>query len=509
MSDLTGQRLGQYHVLSRIAKGSAAVIYKAYQPKLGRFVAIKVLSPQVIDDDDFLERFIQEARAIAQLDHPNIVPVYDFDRLGDTVYLVMKYVEGGTLKDLMTGRPVDLKLAVELTAQVGLALGYAHKQGVIHRDVKPTNILLGHRNWALLTDFGLAKILAGSKKLTRSGESMGTPDYMAPEQAQGVAVDHRADVYSLSVTLYEMVTGRVPFDAESPMGVIVKHITEPPSSPRQCSPDLPVAVENVILTALNKDPNQRYQTAEDFVSALVSAARLPGRHPLSAARMLTWGIPDAASDTVPLSRPPRPVARAMRVHWSKWGEAWAAARYTTWLHIGRVLGAARRFLAAHRSYQIAGIALISVAAIAVWALNVAFFARNALEQWGMAAAPTPVVSVVSQLTPTPDWHFSPTATLIPTPPPTATPKWRYLSPDAKIVPGIYVKAIKPEGLNLHAAAGFDQEFITTASSGSILYVLGGSVKANNLSWIRMRDVRTGVTGWGLQDDVIAYAASAP
>ncbi len=270
MADLTGQRLGQYLILERISKGATSTVYKAYQEKLERYVAVKVLSPHFIDEEGFLERFKQEARAVAQLDHPNILPVYDFDQVGDVVYIVMKYVDTGTLKDLL-GAPLDLRVALEIFTQVGLALGYAHRQGVIHRDVKPGNILIGEGNWALLTDFGLAKIRAGDRKLTKSGIGMGTPDYMSPEQAQGLPVDGRADLYSLGCTLHEMLTGRVPFEADSGMAVVVKHITEPPRPPRQINPRLPLAVEQVILRSLEKDPSRRYQTAEAMVADLARA----------------------------------------------------------------------------------------------------------------------------------------------------------------------------------------------------------------------------------------------
>ncbi|HET7088232.1 MAG TPA: bifunctional serine/threonine-protein kinase/formylglycine-generating enzyme family protein [Anaerolineae bacterium] len=270
MADLTGQRLGQYLILERISKGATSTVYKAYQEKLERYVAVKVLSPHFIDEEGFLERFKQEARAVAQLDHPNILPVYDFDQVGDVVYIVMKYVDTGTLKDLL-GAPMDLRATLEIVTQVGLALGFAHRQGVIHRDVKPGNILLGEGNWALLTDFGLAKMRAGDRKLTKSGIGLGTPDYMAPEQGQGLPVDGRADLYSLGCMLHEMVTGRVPFEADSGMAVVVKHITEPPRPPREINPRLPLAVEHVILRALEKDPSRRYQTAESMVADLARA----------------------------------------------------------------------------------------------------------------------------------------------------------------------------------------------------------------------------------------------
>lgn len=298
MADLTGQRLGQYLILERIAKGSTSTVYKAYQEKLERYVAVKVLSPHFIDEEGFLERFKREARAVARLDHSNILPIYDFDHVGDIVYIVMKYVDSGSLKSKM-GRVMDLRIVLEIFYQVGYALGYAHRQGVIHRDVKPGNILLGEGNWALLTDFGLAKIRVGDRKLTKSGIGMGTPDYMAPEQAQGLPVDGRADIYSLGCMLYEMVTGHVPFDAESGMAVIVKHITEPPPPPREFNANLPLAVEKVIMRSLAKDANLRYQTAEAMVTDLARAVGNADLVPMSNEILIDSGIDLPARVTPP------------------------------------------------------------------------------------------------------------------------------------------------------------------------------------------------------------------
>lgn len=270
MADLVGHRLGQYQILERVSRGSTSTVYKAYQEKLDRFVAVKVLSPHFMDEEDFLERFRREAQAVARLDHPNILPVYDYEQAGDVVYIVMKYVNSGSLRELM-GSPMDLRDSMEIISQVGLALGFAHKQGVIHRDVKPANILVGDNNWALLTDFGLAKILASGRRTTEAGVGMGTPDYMSPEQAQGLTLDGRADLYSLGVTLYEMLTGKTPFDGDSGIAVVVKHITEPVKPAREIDPTIPIEVEGVVMKALMKDPNQRFETAESMVAALARA----------------------------------------------------------------------------------------------------------------------------------------------------------------------------------------------------------------------------------------------
>lgn len=299
MLDLVGQRLGQYRIEARVARGATSTIYKAYQDKLDRYVAIKVLSPHFIDEPGFLDRFYQEARAVARLDHPNILPVYDFDQVGELVYIVMKYVNTGTLRNVMHG-PLDLAYTIEIATQVGLALGYAHKQGVIHRDVKPGNILIADNNWALLTDFGLAKILETNQRLTRTGAGVGTPEYMSPEQAQGKAANGRADLYSLGVMLYEMLAGHLPFESESGIAVAMKHISEPVTPPRNYRPDLPPGVEQVILTTLEKDPDRRYPTAEGMLAALTRAAApaLPPiafEQPLVAARPIGEPVPERSS----------------------------------------------------------------------------------------------------------------------------------------------------------------------------------------------------------------------
>ncbi len=270
MTRLIGKTLGQYRIIEQIGMGGMATVYKAYQPSLDRYVAIKILPSYYVHEAGFLERFRREARAVAKLDHPNILPVYDFGQEDNTTYIVMKYVEAGTLKDMM-GQPMDLETAATIIEQVAGALDHAHQRDIIHRDVKPSNILISEGKWAMLTDFGLAKIVGGSSQLTASGVGVGTPDYMSPEQGQGRQVDGRSDIYSLGVVLYEMVTGRVPFQAETPMAVVIKHITEPLSLPRQVNPNIPEAVERVILKALAKDPDDRFNRASDLAKALRKA----------------------------------------------------------------------------------------------------------------------------------------------------------------------------------------------------------------------------------------------
>src|SRR5262245_52016794 len=208
--DLIGTTLGQYHLIELIGRGGMSSVYKARQLALDRFVAVKVLLPHQADTTEFRERFSREAKAIAQMNHPNILPIIDYGQAGDLSYIVMKYVQGGTLAERLK-HPVDLATAVQLISQISAALDHAHSRGIIHRDVKPANVLLDENEWVQLADFGLAKIMAGDQFLTGSGLSLGTPAYLSPEQGQGEAIDHHADIYSLGVILYEMITGRLPF----------------------------------------------------------------------------------------------------------------------------------------------------------------------------------------------------------------------------------------------------------------------------------------------------------
>jgi serine/threonine protein kinase len=308
MEDLIGAKLGEYEIIEHVGHGVAADVYKAYQPKLNRYVAVKVLSPTFVNEQSFLARFVREAQAVAQIDHPNILPVYDFDRQDDLVYIVMQYVDSGSLDDLL-GQPLPLDFTLRILEQVGSALAHAHQRGIIHRDIKPGNILLGPGNWVLLTDFGLVKILETPADLTPSGMSLGTPAYMAPEQVAGERVDQRADIYSLGATLYQMVTGRVPFEGGTGMAVAFKHLSEVLIPPRKLNPSLPPPVDKVIVKALAKEPGLRYQTVEELVAAFreaVEGTKAPTKHPTP----ITLKTPSQPSsvqcEESPSSPPPAP-----------------------------------------------------------------------------------------------------------------------------------------------------------------------------------------------------------
>ena len=271
MEDLTGKQLGPYRIVAPLGEGGMAAVYKAYQPGMDRYVAMKILPRHFASDPQFVGRFEQEAKVIAKLQHPHVLPVFDYGEADGYTYIVMPFVETGTLTQLLQGKPLPLKQIRSILSQVGDALDYAHSRGIVHRDVKPSNVLIDTRGNCLLTDFGIAKIVEGTAKFTATGGVIGTPAYMSPEQGMGETVDRRSDIYSLGVILYETATGRVPFDAETPIAIVFKHINDPLLPPRRLNPALPEALERVILKALAKRPEDRYAAAADMVWALQEA----------------------------------------------------------------------------------------------------------------------------------------------------------------------------------------------------------------------------------------------
>ncbi|CAG0936323.1 eukaryotic-like serine/threonine-protein kinase [Thermoflexales bacterium] len=291
MTDLTGKTLGNYRLLERAGRGGMAVVYKAYQPALERYVAIKVIHEQLAAESaDFSRRFQREAKLVANLRHPNIVQVYDFGVAEQVPYMVMEYLEGDTLKARLTelaaqGQIMPLAETRRIFLAVTGALEYAHQQGMIHRDVKPANVFLTTHGEVVLMDFGIARLTDGTQ-YTASGAMVGTPAYMSPEQGQGEHGDERSDIYALGVMLYEMVTSQVPYQADTPLAVILKHISDPLPLPGALNPSLPEGVAQVIFKALAKDPSDRYPNVSDMARALEAALPATGDQPAASTAAL-------------------------------------------------------------------------------------------------------------------------------------------------------------------------------------------------------------------------------
>ncbi len=272
MDSLIGRMLGPYQIVGEIGHGGMAIVYKAYQSKLDRYAAIKVLPPQFTFDPEFVKRFELEAKAAAKLKHPNIVTIFDVGKQDGFHYIAMEFVEGVSLGDLIRREgSLPPARAATIIAQIASALDYAHALGYIHRDVKPSNIMIGAGDHATLTDFGIVKKAAEGTRVTKSGMMMGTPEYMAPEQIRGQTVDARADVYALGIVCYEMLAGRVPFQGDTAR-VLYGQVNEQPPSMRALNPRVPLAVEQALGGALAKDPSQRYYRAGEFANALSAAA---------------------------------------------------------------------------------------------------------------------------------------------------------------------------------------------------------------------------------------------
>jgi serine/threonine protein kinase len=273
MADVfVGKKIGGYEIISEIGRGGMAAVFRAQQISMNRMVALKILPRQFLNDDTYLQRFHREVQIVSQLEHRNIVPVYDFGEQDDQPFIVMRYMAGGSADARLSHDGMPLEDILTIFDQVAPALDYAHSKQVLHRDLKPSNILLDESGGAYLTDFGIARILGegGAGTITTQGV-VGTPSYMSPEQAQGKPMDSRSDLYSLGVMLFELATGSRPFHAETPYGVAVAQVMEPPPPPRSINPGLSPAVENVILTAMSKNRDQRYPDAVSFVDALRKA----------------------------------------------------------------------------------------------------------------------------------------------------------------------------------------------------------------------------------------------
>ncbi len=269
MANLVGKTIGKYTITDFLGRGGMAEVYKAYHPKLDRYVTIKILHTFLAEGEDFRSRFDREAKAVASLRHPHIVQIYDFDYEDSNYYMVMEFIGGGTLQSHMlelskSSKYMPINQVLSIIKQIADALDYAHKKGIIHRDIKPSNILLDTNGDAYLADFGIARIMSETQ-LTATGSLIGTPTYMSPEQGMGADLTAMSDLYSLGVILFELLTGKVPFTSQTtPLAIIHKHINEPPPNPQNLRPDLTEAVEQVVRKALAKAPMDRYQSGGEL-----------------------------------------------------------------------------------------------------------------------------------------------------------------------------------------------------------------------------------------------------
>jgi serine/threonine protein kinase/photosystem II stability/assembly factor-like uncharacterized protein len=401
MSELIGMELGPYRILEQVGVGGMAGVFKAYHAAMDRYVAVKVLAEHMGWEAELRTRFQQEAKVIARLEHAHILPVYDYGQVGNRLYLVMRYIDAGTLKERMTAGPMEPDEVNRIFHQVGGALAYAHRLGVVHRDIKPSNVLLDAEGDCYLTDFGLAKVMEASVRLTVSGVGMGTPAYMSPEQGQGDPVDARSDIYSLGVVLYEMLTGQVPYQAETPLAVVLKHISAPLPLPSSVRAGLPEAVERVILKAMAKDPDDRFQTVGEMVDALDAAVRTAQAE---ASTEVAVSVPPAAGSAVPpIERLPEQAAIGVR-----------EGTRARWPRIAAWAGGA--------------VILMLISLFALSRLPLVVRPREERQTASPVASPAEVTTATSLPTATaparPTPTHSPTATATPTPtavPPTATP----------------------------------------------------------------------------------------
>jgi serine/threonine-protein kinase len=292
----------RYQVLEHIGSGGMAEVYCAHDLQLERKVALKLLHERFARDDEFVERFRREASSAAGLQHQHVVSVYDRGESDGTPYIAMEYVSGSTLKQLVRDRgPLAPAQAIDLTVQILRAARFAHRRGIIHRDFKPQNVIVDDEGRAKVTDFGIAR--AGASDMTQTGSIMGTAQYLSPEQAQGHAVNARSDLYSIGVILYELLTGSVPFDAESAVTVALKQVSESPIPPRSRNPKVPPELEAIVLRALEKDPADRFADADEFIAALQAAgSRIPTEAAMAAAEAAAASLPPVVMRPIP---PPR------------------------------------------------------------------------------------------------------------------------------------------------------------------------------------------------------------
>src|SRR5215468_8172439 len=263
---------GRYRILRKLGTGGMANVYLAEDQELGRRVALKLLDDRHAQDEQFVERFRREAKNAAGLSHPNIVSIFDRGQAEGTYYIAMEYLDGRTLKELLVRNgPTPIPIAIDYARQILSALSFAHRNGIVHRDIKPHNIVVGGDGRLKVTDFGIAR--SGTSQMTEVGSIVGTAQYLSPEQARGAPVDPRSDIYSLGVVLYEMLTGKVPFTGDTPVEIAMKHLSQVPDPPSELRSEVPHDLDAVVMRALAKEPDRRYDSAEEMDADLARVAR--------------------------------------------------------------------------------------------------------------------------------------------------------------------------------------------------------------------------------------------
>src|SRR3954449_3772188 len=263
---------GRYRIMRKLGTGGMANVYLAEDQELGRRVAIKILNDRHANDEQFVERFRREAKNAAALSHPNVVSIYDRGDAEGTYYIAMEYLDGRSVKELIVSRgPAPVNVSIEYARQILSALRFAHRHGIVHRDIKPHNVLVDGEGRVKVTDFGIAR--AGTSQMTETGSIVGTAQYLSPEQAKGGEVDPRSDLYSLGIVLYELLTGKTPFDGETPVEIAMKHLSNAPQPPSKLRQDIPAELDMVVLRALAKNPDDRYQSADEMEADLERVAR--------------------------------------------------------------------------------------------------------------------------------------------------------------------------------------------------------------------------------------------
>jgi serine/threonine protein kinase len=266
---MSAEKFSRYELKEELGRGGMATVYHAYDPLVEREVALKILNRELLDDPQVRERFERETRIIAKLENAALVPVYDVGRDNNQLFFVMRYMSGGSLTERIQNRSLSLSQMAHIIQRVATALDYAHDRGVIHRDLKPGNILFDEYNNAYISDFGIAKLTQATTTLTKSG-IIGTPTHMSPEQAKGEDVDGRSDIYSLGVILFEMLSGKTPYEARTPLGMALKHAAYPVPRILNVNPNLPAGIEAVIEKVMAKERDQRYSSGVEFANAFIA-----------------------------------------------------------------------------------------------------------------------------------------------------------------------------------------------------------------------------------------------